>query len=155
MVKDSSECELYLKIGLCKHDQKRMAQFRTSSHRYKVETGRYGLKRNSVVNRICEYCSPDVDVVPHLSVLPLFESIIEDEEHTLYTQERKQLKSPLTSVSDFSNASSCVIRTTEIARLIRKCHNKKFPETVDETPAPKKPKDQTKVEGKRRKVKRD
>ena len=57
-IKETFGCETYLNIGLSYQEQKRLAQFRTSSHRYKTETGRYKQKHESVsvVNRICEYC---------------------------------------------------------------------------------------------------
>ena len=40
-IKETFGCETYLSIGLCYQEQKRLAQFRPSSHRYKAETDRY------------------------------------------------------------------------------------------------------------------
>ena len=97
-IKETFGCETYLNIGLSYQEQKRLAQFRTSSHRYKAETGRYKQKHESVsvINRICEYCSPNSEVIVNLSALPFFEPIIEDEKHVLfecpqYEKERLQL----------------------------------------------------------------
>ena len=80
-IKETFGCETYLNIGLSYQEQKRLAQFRTSSHRYKAATGRYKKKHESVsvVNRICEYCSPNSEVIVNFSALPFFEPIIEDE----------------------------------------------------------------------------
>ena len=63
-IKETFGFETYLNIGLSYQEQKRLAQFRTISHRYKAETGRYKQKHESVsvVNRICEYCSPNSEV---------------------------------------------------------------------------------------------
>ena len=75
-IKETFGCETYLNIGLSYQEQKRLAQFRTSSHRYKAETGRYKQKHESVsvVNRFCEYCSPNreviVNAVPYHSSSP-------------------------------------------------------------------------------------
>ena len=46
--------ELYLTLNLGYWESKRIAQFRTSSHRYNIETGRYGEKRNDVQYCPCE-----------------------------------------------------------------------------------------------------
>ena len=43
-IKETFGCETYLNIGLSYQEQKRLAQFRTSSHRYKVGIGRYKQK---------------------------------------------------------------------------------------------------------------
>ena len=138
-IKETFGCETYLNIGLSYQEQKRLAQFRTSSHRYKAETGRYKQKHESVsvINRICEYCSPNSEVIVNLSALPFFEPIIEDEKHVLfecpqYEKERLQLnqveKEPIKSINDFKNALTCISRTREIASFLKKCHNIRFPE---------------------------
>ena len=95
-IKETFGCETYLNIGLSYQEQKRLAQFRTSSHRYKAETGRYKQKHESVsvVNRICEYCSPNSEVIVNFSALPFFEPIIEDEKHVLF-ENRSRNKKPL------------------------------------------------------------
>ena len=135
-VKDTFQCEPYLNIGLSFQDQKRLAQFRTSSHKYKVETGRYGQKRNSVINRICDHCSPDNETVTHLSVMPFFEPIIEDEKHVLfecpqYGKDRLLLNSvenySIKSIEDFKESSVCATRMRKLARYLNKCHNIRFP----------------------------
>ena len=68
-INETFGCETYLNIGLSYQEQKRLAQFRTSSHRDKADTGRYKQKHESVsvVNRICEYCSPNSEVIVNFS----------------------------------------------------------------------------------------
>ena len=56
-VKETFGTELYLTLNLGYWESKRIAQFRTSSHRYNIETGRYGEKRNDVIHRVCNTCS--------------------------------------------------------------------------------------------------
>ena len=94
-------------------------------------------KRECVINRICESCSPDIEALTNFCALPFFEPIIEDETHILfecplYDEERKQLNkfkdNPMKSTSDLKIALTCATRTREIARFLKKCHNKRFPE---------------------------
>ena len=91
----------------------------------------------SVVNRICEYCSPNSEVIVNFSALALFEPIIEDEKHVLfecphYEKERLQLnqveKESFKLINDFKNTLTCISRTHEIASFFKKCHNGRFPE---------------------------
>ena len=131
-IKENYGCETYLNIGLSYKEQKQLAQFKTSSHRYKAETGRYKQKNESVsvVNKICEYCSPNSEVIVNFSALPFFEPIIEDEKHVLfecpqYEKERLQFKK---AEKDFKNALTCISRTRGIASFSKKCHNRRFPE---------------------------
>ena len=78
--------ENYLHLDLSYHQLKRFAQFRTSSHRFKIETGRHGILRNSVLNRICNYCSTDdLETLRALESLPEFDPVIEDEDHVIRT----------------------------------------------------------------------
>ena len=92
--------ELYLSLKLGYFEYKRVAQLRTSSHQYNIETGRHGQNRESVVNRICTTCSKnDDDTVTLLAELPFFDPIVEDETHViqtcpLYEDLRKKLKAP-------------------------------------------------------------
>ena len=70
-VKESFGTELYLTLNLRYWESKRIAQFRTSSHRYNIETGRYGEKRNDVIHRVCNTCSHiNDDAVSLLAKLP-------------------------------------------------------------------------------------
>ena len=63
-----------------------VAKMRMSAHRLRIETGRYGAKRDSTHNRACLFCSTeDLDVLQDLSVLPFSDPIIEDEYHVLLT----------------------------------------------------------------------
>ena len=47
-IKKTFSFEHYLNINLKINELKRVAQFRMSAHKYNVETGRYGIKRNNV-----------------------------------------------------------------------------------------------------------
>ena len=63
-----------------------MAQLRTISHQYNIETGRHCQNRESVVNRICTTCSKnDDDTVTLLAELPFFDPIVEDETYVIQT----------------------------------------------------------------------
>ena len=99
-VKESFGPELYLSLKLGYFENKRVTQLRTSSHQYKIETGRHGQNRESVVNRKCTTCSKnDDDTVLLLAELPFFDPIVEDETHViqtclLYEDLRKKLKAP-------------------------------------------------------------
>ena len=99
-VKESFGPELYLSLKLGYFENKRVAQLRSSSHQYNIETGRHGQNREIVVNLICTTCSKnDDDTVTLLAELPFFDPIVEDETHViqtcpLYEDLRKKLKAP-------------------------------------------------------------
>ena len=61
-----------------------------SGHRLKIETGRYGIKSNSRLHRICDFCSntPTMDLLLNL---PDVDPIMEDEEHFIRTCPRYHL----------------------------------------------------------------
>ena len=86
-IKKKFECELYLGIHLSHNESKKIAQLRTSSHRFNIETGRHGTtKCGRVTHRLCYTCSTDdVEVLECLAEMPLFEPILEDEIHVLRT----------------------------------------------------------------------
>ena len=72
-VKTEFAQENYLHLDLSYQQLKKFAQFRTSSHRFKIETGRQGVlrSRNSVLNRICNCCSTDdMETLRALESLP-------------------------------------------------------------------------------------
>ena len=49
---------------------KQLAQLRTSSHRFNIETGRHSQNRQGILSRICKICtSDDLDTVKLLSEL--------------------------------------------------------------------------------------
>ena len=73
-----------------------IAKIRSSSHRLKCETGRYGMKANALSSKICPSCSNE-DNMELLVHLPFVQPIIEDELHFLrtcprYTTTRDRLK---------------------------------------------------------------
>ena len=83
-IKADFGCENYLSADLSHQQLKRLTQFRTSSHQYKIETGRHGSKRNNVLNRVCNHCSTtDLETMNLMAALPTFNPIIEDELHVL------------------------------------------------------------------------
>lgn len=63
---------------------KRVAQLRSSSHGYGVETGRWANKRNSATARLCPSCC-DLKALELMTELPFFDPIVENEEHILRT----------------------------------------------------------------------
>ena len=76
--------KLVLDAQLEYKDLKRTAQFRMSSHKYNIETGRYGSKYGNVLNRICEHCSTDdKETLELLQECPFFGPIVEDKFHVL------------------------------------------------------------------------
>ena len=123
---------------------KRLAQFRMSAHRYNIETGRYGIKRDNILNRICRHCSNEDDLTLQLlSELPFYQPILEDEHHVLnicpmYNEGRikaKNIQSFLRSgliSSIFSNP----LLTRELAQYLVTCYNKRFPKKDNTTKTP-------------------
>ena len=82
-VKDSFNIENYLSVDLKHKNLKRIAQLRTSSHRFNIETGRHGaVKQRDIRNRLCNHCC-DMTNMDLLAELPFFDPIIEDEIHVL------------------------------------------------------------------------
>ena len=86
-IKMSFGYEQYLDMNLSFNEAKKLAQFRSSSHQFNIETGRHGTyKRNQVVPRICNACSTDeTDVLNNFAEMPFFDPVIEDEVHVLRT----------------------------------------------------------------------
>ena len=82
-VKDSFNIENYLSVDLKHKNLKRIAQLRTSSHRFSIETGRNGaVKQREIRNRLCNHCC-DMTNMDFLAELPFFDPIVEDEIHVL------------------------------------------------------------------------
>ncbi len=76
----------YLDQKLSQKESKNIARLRTSSHRLRVETGRYGKLACDITNKVCLSCSTDdMDTLRTLASLPCFEPILEDEHHVLRT----------------------------------------------------------------------
>ena len=134
-VKESFGPELYLSLKLGYFENKRVAQLRTSSHQYNIETGRHGQNRESVVNRICSTCSKnDDDTVTLLAELPFFDPIVEDETHViqtcpLYEDHRKKLKAP-TYIVLHEDPKLLFQTSTELrdfSRFLTNIHERRFP----------------------------
>jgi hypothetical protein len=81
-IKTSLMCESYLSANLSHRQSKRVAQIRTSAHRFNIETGRYATKQSTILSRVCQPCC-DMESIGYLAELPLFEPIYEDELHVL------------------------------------------------------------------------
>ena len=112
-----------------------MAQLRTSSHQYNIETGRHGQNRESVVNGICTTCSKnDGDTVTLLAELPFFDPIVEDETYViqtcpLYEDLRKKLKAP-TYIVLHEDPKLLFQTSTELrdfSRFLTNIHERRFP----------------------------
>ena len=140
-IKDKFGKELYLDITMEYKDLNHISQIRTSSHKYNIETGRYGQKGLSISNRICKHCSTeDSEIIDSLCVLPFYDPIIEDEEHVLndcplYEDIRTKMKietrEKLTTRSGIKIAFCDVHQIREAARFLRKCHKRRFPEKLN------------------------
>ena len=87
-IKESIDIEPYLKIESGKGSNL-VARIRMSSHKLNVETGRYGSKSASIVNRACNFCC-HLPTLELLSQLPEANPIIEDEIHFLESCPRYQ-----------------------------------------------------------------
>ena len=136
-IKNKIETETYLNMDVNSTEGKRLAQFRTSSHRYNIEAGRYGTNKDSKISRICHHCcTNDEQTLKLLEQLPCFDPPLEDEFHILlscpkYDHPRNKLKQEtkiaLQETSKihylFQNLSS----VREIAKFLTKCHNIRFP----------------------------
>ena len=136
-IKSSFEAEEYISIHMDREDQKRLAQFRMSSHKYRIETGRYGHDRDSVLSRICPNCSSDdKDILFMLNESPFFEPIVENEQHILnkcqfYQDIRLKLKKAIKDLLNTNDGLSKVFESSvlvrDLAKYLRRCHNLRFP----------------------------
>ena len=141
-IKTTFEPEKYIDGQLKHKELKRTAQLRMSSHKYNIETGRYGTKHGNVLNRICEYCSTEDKVIlEFLRECPFFEPIIEDEFHILnhcprYSEAREKLKEETKQLAQSTNGITQIFSdkalTKDLAIFIQRCHSKKFPEEKHE-----------------------
>ena len=90
---------IYL-TGLRYLENKRVAQLKTSSRQYDIETGKHGQNRGNIANRICTTCSKnDDDTFTLPAELPFSDPIVEDETRViqtcpLYENLVKKLKAP-------------------------------------------------------------
>ena len=127
--------ELYLSSDIPQQHVKKLAEFRMSSHRYNIETGKHGVsKRGDILHRICYQCSTnDQKVLANLKELPFFCPIIEDEYHvlrtcTLYEDLRHKLsddaKNCIFGVLNKAFEETRLIR--EIAKFLTKIHERRF-----------------------------
>ncbi|KAL5256064.1 hypothetical protein ACHWQZ_G011320 [Mnemiopsis leidyi] len=127
--------EPYLSSDVPQKHTKRLAEFRMSSHRYNIETGRHGVsKRGDILHRICYQCSTnDKNVLANLRELPFFCPIIEDEYHvlrtcTLYEDLRHKLSDDAKTCifSDLNRAFEEEHLIREIAKFLTKIHERRF-----------------------------
>ena len=134
-IKASFGVELYLSSDIPQKHVKRLTEFRMSSHRYNIETGRHGVsKRGDILHRICYQCSTnDKKVLANLKELPFFCPIIEDEYHvlrtcTLYEDLRHKLSDDAKTCifSDLKRVFEEVRLIREIAKFLTKIHERRF-----------------------------
>ena len=127
--------EQYLGLDLKNTESKRIAQIRTSSHKFSVETGRHGMKRLKLQNRVCKNCTTkDQEVLELLLVLPFPEPIIEDETHVLkecplYEDLRRKLLPQTSSLlqSEIGQIFKNSATIRDLGRFLAKVNNRRFP----------------------------
>ena len=138
-IKDNFKPEYYLSMSLSYDEGKRISQLRSSSHKFNIETGRYGVKRENLVNRLCRTCSTtDNDILQGLVDLPTFEPILEDELHILrtcplYQDLRYNLTDPVKTniFADIRSLFTSAPQVRELARFLVKVHKRRFPKKKD------------------------
>ena len=139
-VKTHFGTEVYLNIKLGYKESKRLTQFRSSSHQYNIEPGRYGGNRNRPT--ICWNCpTEDKESLELLCELPTIEPIIENELHvltecSLYDDTRSKLKQTTKSViedgTDLRSPFEDPSYVRDLARFLRRCHDRRFPKDREE-----------------------
>ena len=140
-LKSNFSAETYLDLQLSGQEVKRLAQFRMSAHKFNIETGRYLINRYNPLSRICQHCSSsDIEPVRLMAELPMFEPIVEDENHvlttcSLYDDLRLNLShrvKNLISAEAFSELFKEVQTIRETARFLIKVTNRRFPMASEE-----------------------
>ena len=135
-IKDVFERENYISFALNHKQFKRLAQLRTSSHRFNIETGRHGThKRSSIINRLCNLCcTDDKDTLSNLIELPFFVPIVEDEVHVLsecphYEDLRRELSDVTRTAlsADLTRALKDELTTRDIGKYLVKVNERRFP----------------------------
>ena len=126
------EAYLWPVQSISSKEVKRIAQIRSSSHKYAVETGRWGKKRGNIMFRLCPSCC-DIQEAELLSELPFFEPIIEDEHHVLRTCPAYH---DIRLALSFKN-KTCLFANTalmfhpenvrETARYVKRIHERRYP----------------------------
>ena len=134
-VKKNFCCEQYLCMDLNSNQSKRIAQIRSSSHRFNIEAGRHGsAKRSNILHRLCYQCG-DEATIELLAELPFFEPIKEDELHVLrhcpmYNDLRDQL-SEKTKTSLLNDDLTSLFEdrrmTQDIAKMLVRVDVRRFP----------------------------
>ena len=134
LIKASFDCETYLSINLQPQQTRRLAQLRTSSHQYNIETGRHGMHRHKLSNRACKHCSTtDVESLDLLLELPFPDPIIEDELHVLRTcplyEDLRHCLSQQSKTLLFSDIGQIFAHPTtigDLGRFLTKAHEQRF-----------------------------
>ena len=131
-IKETFGPELYLSLDLGDWESKHIAQLRTNSNSYNIETGRHGQKRNSIVNRLCPNCSQNADnTMTLLAELPFFEPILENELHILiycpsYSVLRDNLKNATkTALQDLKSLFHSAPTIRDISNFLKKAHDRR------------------------------
>ena len=139
-IKASFGCENYLSMDLTSKQSKKLAQLRTSSHRFNIETGRHGQVRHSnSLNRVCYQCC-DEDTVKYLAALPFFEPINEDEVHILrvcptYNDFRETLSEAAKDClfNDLTTLFKDRTYILEVAKMLARIDARRFPKKSTES----------------------
>ena len=138
------ERESYIDFDLSYNELKRLSQFRMSSHKYNIETGRYGSKNGNILHRTCEHCTTeDKETVGLLLECPFFDPILEDEQHILttcprYTAARLKMKPETRTLSETPYGLATIFQgekrplIKDLAKFILRCHKARHPEEVKE-----------------------
>ena len=70
------ERQSYIDIDLSYNELTKCSQFRMSSHKYNIETGRCGSKNGNILHRTCEHCTTeDKETVGFLFECPFCDTI--------------------------------------------------------------------------------
>ena len=132
-IKTSFTCENYLSANLSHRQSKRLAQIRTSAHRFNIETGRYAAKQGTILNRVCQHCC-DMESMGYLVELPFFEPIYEDELHVLqvcplYEDLRSSMSRPARDLlsDDLQQLFTKRNLALPLPKLLTKMHQRRFP----------------------------
>ena len=131
-VKENFGAEPYLKIESSKGSNL-IAKIRMSAHKLNIETGRYGTKSESILNRVCNFCC-DLPTLELLMKLPEGDPIIEDEAHFLvscprYQNYRENIKEPLSSLILTGNCKGMFEEEhlSDLSKFLKQIFQMRFP----------------------------
>ena len=140
-VKESLGMEPYLQIEASKGSNL-IAKIRMSGHKLNIETGRYGSKQESILNRVCSFCC-DIPTLESLLHLPEADPIIEDEMHFLtscpkYQSHRAKVKEPTGPLLLSGNCKRIFDKDNlhELSKFLKQAFDIRFPSKSKKKPGP-------------------